>query len=256
MQVIDYRQYHLNHKPTPHTHELVRRARHVGHRSMMAGAANLPPEINALMALFPGPVDQGIMGSCTGHAVMGFRETLHGSATGQVLPYRLSRYFPYYNARKAEGTFPTDSGATMGDEFACLEAYGICKETDCPYDPNNPGLVPSAPAFVMAAQFKVPEPAMVHTTQDGVMSIIAQGLPVAGTFPVYDSFYQTGADGAVPMPSGNLVGGHGIFILAYDQIGAWFANSWGTGWGKGGFGRFPWAYLPMFYELWTSPKVS
>lgn len=47
---------------------------------------------------------------------------------------------------------------------------------------------------------------------------------------------------ASPVSSRNpKIGGHAVLVVAYDGRGVWVENSWGDGWGKGGFGFVSWA---------------
>jgi len=38
-------------------------------------------------------------------------------------------------------------------------------------------------------------------------------------------------------------GGHAIAAFAYDQNGVWIMNSWGTGWGNGGWAELSWDFV-------------
>jgi C1A family cysteine protease len=60
--------------------------------------------------------------------------------------------------------------------------------------------------------------------------------PLATIFGVYQDFYNY-AGGVYSHVNGDYVGGHCVSIIGYDDgQGAWLCkNSWGTGWGEGGF---------------------
>jgi C1A family cysteine protease len=66
---------------------------------------------------------------------------------------------------------------------------------------------------------------------------------------VYDSFQSdaVASSGHVPMPGPDeqVIGGHAVLCLGYDNASQTFLlqNSWGTSWGMQGFFTMPYAYL-------------
>jgi len=102
------------------------------------------------------------------------------------------------------------------------------------------------------------------TTRAALLSRIktnlAAGLPSMFGFTVYQSYNQAGTTGKLPYPTPGekIVGGHAIVAVGYDDAmkiknanagasettGALLIrNSWGTGWGAGGYGWLPYAYV-------------
>lgn len=76
--------------------------------------------------------DQGQTSSCTGHGVT---RAIAFARAKQGLPYvDLSRLFPYWNARVAEGDPGSDEGAAIGDVIAASQKYGDCPYNDYPTD--------------------------------------------------------------------------------------------------------------------------
>ena len=89
-----------------------------------------PSQLPASVDLRPNcpPVyDQGQLGSCTANALIGAFEY-------DVPSFMGSRLFLYYNERKLEGDIPDDNGAQLSDGVKCLEKYGLCPESEWPYD--------------------------------------------------------------------------------------------------------------------------
>ena len=78
----------------------------------------------------PPVYDQGQLGSCTANALVGAFEYDAPAFMG-------SRLFLYYNERRLEQTIPDDNGARLSDGIACLEKYGLCPESEYPYDTTN-----------------------------------------------------------------------------------------------------------------------
>ncbi len=65
---------------------------------------------------------------------------------------------------------------------------------------------------------------------------IATNGPLATCFTVYDDFFSY-KSGVYRHVTGGVAGGHCVCVVGYDDaVGFWICkNSWGTGWGEGGF---------------------
>lgn len=75
-------------------------------------------------------------------------------------------------------------------------------------------------------------------TAASIKSHLATVGPVVACFTVYEDFYYY-ASGVYRQVTGELVGGHCVCIIGYDDARrCWIAkNSWGTWWGEDGFFR-------------------
>ena len=80
-----------------------------------------------LTSKMPPIYDQWNLGSCTYNALCGLIGYDNPSIIG-------SRLFLYYNERKIEKHISIDSCAQLYDGIKCLTIYGICQESDWPYD--------------------------------------------------------------------------------------------------------------------------
>ena len=81
-------------------------------------------------------------------------------------------------------------------------------------------------------------------TVEALKSALLQYGPLVTTIQVYtDFFYYIG--GVYSHAYGNYQGSHAVLIVGYDDIGQYFTvkNSWGTGWGEGGFFRIAYSEL-------------
>ena len=82
-------------------------------------------------------------------------------------------------------------------------------------------------------------------TADEVYSMksqLAAGFPVAIAMNVYDSLFRSpGSSTYTDDPSAKFSGRHEVLAVGYDSNGLLIQNSWGTGWGDGGFFRLSWA---------------
>jgi Papain family cysteine protease len=63
---------------------------------------------------------------------------------------------------------------------------------------------------------------------------------------------DVGSNGIIPHSTA-ADGGHAFAIVGYDAEGFWIQNSWGPGWGKGGFGRLSYEdWLDNAYDTWVA----
>ena len=94
---------------------------------------------------------------------------------------------------------------------------------------------------------------------------LASGFPFAFGFTVYESFEgpSVASTGHAPMPSPGeqVVGGHAVLGVGYDDAHQWFVvrNSWGPDWGMKGYFTLPYAYVTqrtLARDFWTVRLVS
>lgn len=87
------------------------------------------------------------------------------------------------------------------------------------------------------------------TTIDQFKNCLASGYPFVYGFTVYESFEsdQVAKTGIVAMPkkSEQVLGGHAVLAVGYDDATKRFTtqNSWGPSWGQKGFFTIPYDYL-------------
>jgi C1A family cysteine protease len=94
---------------------------------------------------------------------------------------------------------------------------------------------------------------------------LAAGYPFVFGFTVYESFESDAVakTGVVemPAPSEKVLGGHAVVAVGYDDSTQRFIvrNSWGPGWGMGGYFTIPYAYLTdsnLADDFWTVHLVA
>lgn len=191
--------------------------------------------------------DQGDLGSCTAFAMgLGLRETMANMA-GQPAN-RLSALYMYYKERELRGSVDEDTGAYMIDGMQVLKANGDCLETTQPYITSNFKQKPTAKAETEAAAYKIADYTLLNNL-DEMKAQLAAGRPAVFGFMVYNSFMTPAVakTGKMPMPkpSEQVIGGHAVFIVGYDdaQKVLIIKNSWGSGWGDKGYFYMPYAYV-------------
>jgi C1A family cysteine protease len=217
---------------------------------MVSQVITLPPTAD-LRPQCPPVVDQGQIGSCTANSSASAMAFLEHQGHKDKL---FSRLFIYAMTRTLEGTpLSEDSGAEIRDVMKALAQYGVPYETEWPYDTSKFSVMPPAQAKTDALQHK----AVMYLRCPSLYTVKAslhQGFPVVIGFSVPDNMMseECAQSGIVlpPAPDEAFDGGHAVLAVGYDdnfmcgdEKGAIICqNSWGTGWGVGGY-----FYLPMSF---------
>lgn len=222
--------------------------------------------------------DQGELGSCTAHAGVGMVEYYEKRAFGKHI--EASRLFLYKVTRNL-AELQGDSGAFIRSTMGALVLFGVPPEKYWPYTDRDPGfdLEPSAFCYSFAENYKSIKYFRHDSAElsqqvilDSVKTSLATGIPAMFGFTVYDSIRQAGSAGKVPFPCRNerVVGGHAIVAVGYDDKleiknsecdastkGALLIrNSWGEGWGDGGYGWLPYEFVlrQVAVDFWSMLK--
>lgn len=243
-----------------------------GWRPSLPDLNDIPAELDGLKVLgevdprpdMPPVYDQGNLGSCTAQAIAAafqYNEIIKESYLATEIP---SRLFLYYGERVREGTVNTDSGAYGRNGFKVLRKTGVCPESAWPYDINRFTEKPDDNAFREATLRKIKHyvhPGLGRPLLDRVEAfkrLLSNQQTIAFGFTVYESF-ESGWDDIMPIPiSGeSVLGGHEVLLVGYlnDAPDCGLCrNSWGEGWGMGGYFLMPWKYLanPEFSADWRS----
>lgn len=190
--------------------------------------------------------DQGQLGSCTSFAAgAAFRFDLRKQGLQDFVP---SHLFEYYNSR-AKKEKSVDSGATIRGAIKAVNTYGICPESEWPYDISKFASKPPTQSYKDALQDRALKYQAVSQNITVMKNCLAQGLPFVIGISVYQSFESqaVASTGKVPLPKNNeqLLGGHALLCLGYRDKDLQFIvrNSWGSGFGDGGYVYLPYAYL-------------
>jgi C1A family cysteine protease len=215
--------------------------------------------------------DQEDIGSCTSEAwtnLLEYNQCANG--LGGKFFKNLSRLFIYYNERVIEGTVSEDSGAELRDGAKALANYGVCPESEWPYDTAKFTDKPTTKCYTDAITNKIIDYYALTTLND-MKSCLADGRCFVFGFNVYDDFQsQRMTDTGVlnvPDSSENLLGGHAVMAVGYDDKSKRFLikNSWGKQWGltdsnnAGNFkqkGSSLAGYFTMPYDYITNPDLA
>ena len=172
-----------------------------------------------------------------------------------------------------------DTGAYLRSTLEALALFGVPPEEYWPYDVTKFDDEPSAFLYAFADDYAAvnyyrldPSGTTPANLLNAIKSNLAAGLPSFFGFTVYSSFAQATAanKGALPFPiaGDKVVGGHAVVAAGYSDTikikntgtgaaqttGALLIrNSWGTGWGDGGYGWLPYEYVlrGLAVDWWT-----
>jgi C1A family cysteine protease len=238
------------------------------HRDLVYAApprtlAALPPSAD-LRSACPPVYDQGNLGSCTANAIAAALEfdQLKERAPEVFVP---SRLFIYYNERAMEGTVDEDAGAMIRDGIKSVAKKGAPPEPLWPYVVSRFRRKPAAKAFRAATSHQAVLYQRVTPQAADLKACLAGGFPFVFGFAVYESFESdtVARNGRVPMPGAGeeLLGGHAVMAVGYDDASARFIvrNSWGASWGMSGYFTMPYAYVTdqnLCDDFWTIRSVE
>jgi C1A family cysteine protease len=226
----------------------------------------LPPKVN-LVAQCPPIYDQGQLGSCTANALAAAHEFAQ-MKEGLPNPFVPSRLFIYYNERVIEHSVPSDSGARLRDGMWSIAHQGVCPEVEWPYMIGKFADRPPFAAVTDALKYTALQYQHVSQNLNQMKGCLAEGYPFVLGFSVYQSFPLQTTTGDIPLPTpgepgpgGGPVEGHAVLAVGYDDTEQRFIirNSWGTTWGKLGYGSMPYLYLTrsdLASDFWTVRKVK
>jgi hypothetical protein len=203
--------------------------------------------------------DGGSEGSVVGQALatameIQIKRTLHQDVN-------ISARYIYYAARQVEGTTSTDAGAVIKDAIDVLAKDGAVEESVWPYKAGQYLAKPPA-TVATATRWKITQ-ARPLKALDQIKSALATDGPIVAGIEVYQEAIspQTAKTGVFQLPQkgSQLVGGHAVVLVAYDDQRKQFkfANDWGAAWGDRGYGYLPEEYMKAHSsDCWSFKGVS
>jgi len=222
--------------------------------------------------------DQGMLGSCTAHAGVGIIEYYERKSFGRHIDAsRLFLYKVTRNLMKMKG----DTGAYLRTTMGAMVLFGVPPEEYWPYmdDEKDFDKEPSSFCYAFAQSYQT----LKYFTHDPpgtkseeilrkIKAYLIKGHPAMFGFTVYNSIEQADKTGRIPFPSSKerIEGGHAVVAIGYDDKmkiknkyggvetnGALLIrNSWGKGWGEGGYGWLPYEYIlkGLAEDFWSVLK--
>ncbi len=213
----------------------------------------LPAKVD-LQQFLPPVKNQGQIGSCAAWASVYYAKTIQENQErrwgADNADHQYSPLFTYNQITRGVNT-----GTAIQDHMVLMEKLGAAPFSTFPYV-ENLNVQPDASVLKAAEKY----PASSHKNLDtydsstktwsvkleSVKATLAEGLPVAGGFQVYENLYSY-RGGIYNKAGGAASGGHAMCIIGYDDSkrALHLVNSWGTSWGDEGF-------LWMDYDLFET----
>lgn len=225
------------------------------------------PDIMVNCTRVPEVLDQGTEGACTGFAlgaVINFllaqRKRKHGVSPRMI--YELARRYDEWPGEDYEGS--SARGAMKG-----WVRHGVCRRTSWPDDLHGAGqfnekfaqeglLVPGGSYYrVKHRQVRDMHAALNETGILYVTLMVHQGWMQPGPTTVNVDYVNNGKKARLKLPviarRGRAEGGHAVALVGYTHQGFIVQNSWGKGWGAGGFALLPYEdYLLHATDVWVA----
>ena len=218
------------------------------------GAVAAPPASIDLRKPWWAINDQEDTGSCVGWATADGVVRYHMVKASRLPKSQLlSPRFVWMASKETDeftaraDTFLEQAGTSLKAAVDIVRKFGAVKETLLPFHIVTKMHVGSENAFYTeAAQRKISAYFNLQRNLNQWKSWLATNGPILAALSVdqtWDSATATGGNIDVFMPN-TARGGHAIAIVGYLASGRFIVrNSWGTGWGDGGFGYVTPAYI-------------
>jgi C1A family cysteine protease len=216
-----------------------------------------------------GCYDQLQLGSCTANAIAAALQ-FDALIQGKPLNENPSRLFIYYGERVIEGTVGQDAGAQIRDGIKVVAKLGAPPESVWPYsdDAKTFKTKPSPGAYTAGLTDTALTYKRLSRDKNLIQfraSLAVDARPFVFGFSVYESFesQDVATSGIVPMPTPGeqLLGGHAVLAVGYDDKKKLVKvrNSWGPDWGQSGHFWLPYAFFTtsgLTSDFWAVDSTS
>lgn len=229
------------------------RAPHRGARTAPSDVGALPRAV--ILSPLPPIYDQHAVGSCTAQALAGAVEILLRRQGYD--PERPDRAALYRRERDAWGGGLEDGGAMVGDGVTVLRR-GWEREAVEPPPVWGKAWTEPAPSRPLDAP-RVTNSEALDFDAASIAWELACGHPVVVGLRVTDQWWQ-GAPPDLGDPESASIGGHAVCLVGFERDARrWVCrNSWGEGFGRGGYCTLPWTWTvpPWCGEVWALRAVQ
>ncbi len=200
-------------------------------------------------------LDQGSDGACTAFGLATVAHTLLRRRTPGPVRKRVSTRMLYDMARRYDEWEGEDyDGASCRGAMKGWHRHGVCAE-DC--WPAAGGVLDelyteerarAAQAHPLGAYYRVN-----HKDLVAMHAAFAEVGVLYASSAVHDDWLDPGPDGVIGWRAQPVAGYHAYAIVGYDRDGFWLQNSWGTAWGRQGYGYVSYdEWLQRGTDVWVA----
>lgn len=125
-----------------------------------------------------------------------------------------------------------------------IQKVGLPPAKDYPYTATN-GSCSTAASGWKSRAYKIGGWRKVDQNLGAIKSALVNYGPLPITLIVYEDFMRFYKSGVYSYTKGKPLGGHAVLLVGYNDDGKYFIvkNSWGPGWGEGGYFRIAYSQL-------------
>lgn len=210
----------------------------------------LPTQIDWQSQMTP-VKNQGPLGSCVAFAVCAVKEWQekqeHKLKSSENKDYDLSEQWLYYKCKEID-PWPEIQGTAFRYAMKVLQSKGLPVEQGWNYNPTDKG-TPEKWAVNVANWYKCGHYWRISSLDELKIILSTEG-PVAVGIKIFDELFAPDENGVVDMPKNKkkVRGGHAVCLSGFSDETKLikFKNSWGTSWGKEGYGFISYEYFNAY----------
>lgn len=196
--------------------------------------------------------DQSSCGSCVAFGTIATVEAMVLIQMSNFVTVDLSEAQLFYCDAASQGR-NCQNGWWPSDALPFLRADGVGDEASFPYIPGNQPCNVASDWRTRAVRITGS-----HEINDSIAmkAWLSTRGPLISCFTVYDDFFSY-RSGVYHHVTGAEAGGHCVCVIGYDDVAqCWICkNSWGPGWGDGGFFRIGYGQCGIDAEMWAVEGV-
>jgi hypothetical protein len=199
-------------------------------------------------------LDQGAEGACTGFGLAAVANyLLRNRSDREGAPPLVSPRMLYEMAKRHDEWEGEEySGSSIRGAMKGWNKHGVCPKELWPYVVNNAGrLTPerqqAALDHRLGAYYRVR-----HLYLNHMHGALHEAGIIYASAKVHSGWERPDRNAHIPFEKDDK-GGHAFAIVGYDKDGFWVQNSWGTGWGDGGFAHLRYEdWLENGFDCWVA----
>jgi C1A family cysteine protease len=195
--------------------------------------------------------NQGDQGTCyaqTAACVKEWQEKKDSGFNGYFSPQFFYNNRDYYNDGINDNIEnKEDDGMTGRDVMRILKNIGICKEIDYPYGKTDRINEIEENIKKKAYKNRIKSYARINTLEGLKTSLVKNG-PCLIAMPVYNYGDQIW----IKEKNQEILGGHAMTVVGYNEDSFIIRNSWGGQWGDKGYSYYYFKDWGVHYEIWTT----